>query len=238
MRSSRTASAAFWSDRRRATRPRWRRPPVRAGRGPGNGRGGQTAHPHAFFVAEQRRTGAADVTAERGGHAWTMTPNGWNWRATFIKRALWLEVLRRAGADGAAGQRPGRRTPCAAASRFCSAAAARPRCALWPSFCAQAAGTSARRSAAKSAICPACSRPTTIRCAASCELYTACAHSADLLALWDVGAERQVIRGCQGTQFAKLRALSLITTPTRGARRWRQARAGRTPVPGYDPAPV
>ena len=60
---------------------------VARGRGPGNGRGGQTAHPHAFFVAEQRRTGAANVTAERGGHAWTMTPNGWNWRATLYKGA-------------------------------------------------------------------------------------------------------------------------------------------------------
>lgn len=41
-----------------------------------------------------------------------------------------------------------------------------------------------------------------------CRLYVDCARTADLLALWDVGAEREVIRGCgQGTAFTKLRAL-------------------------------
>ena len=40
-----------------------------------------------------------------------------------------------------------------------------------------------------------------------CELYVSCAQSADLLALWDVGAEREVIRGCRNTAFCKLRAL-------------------------------
>lgn len=40
-----------------------------------------------------------------------------------------------------------------------------------------------------------------------CETYLDAAHSADLLALWDVGAEREVIKGCQNTQFTALRAL-------------------------------
>ena len=40
-----------------------------------------------------------------------------------------------------------------------------------------------------------------------CKLYTSCAQGADLLALWDVGAERQVIDGCHGTRFTQLRAL-------------------------------
>ena len=56
-----------------------------------------------------------------------------------------------------------------------------------------------------------------------CELYIACAHSADLLALWDVGAERQVIRGCRSTQFAKLRALEPYYHPNP----WSAALAGR-----------
>ena len=45
----------------------------------------------------------------------------------------------------------------------------------------------------------------TLRC--FCELYIRCAQQADLLALWDVGAERQVIRGCTNTRFTQLRAL-------------------------------
>ena len=56
-----------------------------------------------------------------------------------------------------------------------------------------------------------------------CELYTACARSADLLALWDVGAERQVIPGCRGTQGAKLRALEPYYHPNP----WSAALAGR-----------
>lgn len=40
-----------------------------------------------------------------------------------------------------------------------------------------------------------------------CERYIRCAQQADLLALWDVGAERQVIRGCTYTAFTQLRAL-------------------------------
>ena len=53
-----------------------------------------------------------------------------------------------------------------------------------------------------------------------CRTYIDCAHTADLLALWNVGAEREVIKGCaKTTRFAKLR-WSPTTTPTRGARRW------------------
>ena len=41
-----------------------------------------------------------------------------------------------------------------------------------------------------------------------CRLYTEAAHTADLLALWNVGAEREVIRGCaETTRYSKLRAL-------------------------------
>ena len=41
-----------------------------------------------------------------------------------------------------------------------------------------------------------------------CRTYIDCAHTADLLALWNVGAEREVIKGCaKTTRFAKLRAL-------------------------------
>lgn len=40
-----------------------------------------------------------------------------------------------------------------------------------------------------------------------CAQYIEAAHSADLLALWDVGAERAVIRGCEHTRFTALRAL-------------------------------
>lgn len=56
-----------------------------------------------------------------------------------------------------------------------------------------------------------------------CELYTGCAQAADLLALWDVGAERQVIRGCRGTVFTRLRALE----PYYHAQPWSAALAGR-----------
>lgn len=56
-----------------------------------------------------------------------------------------------------------------------------------------------------------------------CDLYVRCAQSADLLALWDVGAERQVIRGCQGTRFTRLRALE----PYYHARPWSAALAGK-----------
>ena len=56
-----------------------------------------------------------------------------------------------------------------------------------------------------------------------CERYVACAQSADLLALWDVGAEREVIRGCRGTTFAKLRALE----PYYHQNPWSSALAGK-----------
>ena len=40
-----------------------------------------------------------------------------------------------------------------------------------------------------------------------CRLYVKTAQSAELLALWNVGAEREVIRGCDATRFTELRAL-------------------------------
>ena len=40
-----------------------------------------------------------------------------------------------------------------------------------------------------------------------CECYLDAAHDADLLALWDVGAERQIIKGCMHARFTRLRAL-------------------------------
>lgn len=56
-----------------------------------------------------------------------------------------------------------------------------------------------------------------------CNLYVDCAQGADLLALWDVGAERQVIRGCRGTLFTQLRALE----PYYHAQPWSEALAGK-----------
>ncbi len=57
-----------------------------------------------------------------------------------------------------------------------------------------------------------------------CRLYVDCAHSADLLALWDVGAEREVIRGCRDTTaFTKLRALEPYYHPNP----WSAALAGK-----------
>ena len=56
-----------------------------------------------------------------------------------------------------------------------------------------------------------------------CKLYTSCAQGADLLALWDVGAERQVIDGCHGTRFTQLRALE----PYYYANPWSAALAGK-----------
>ena len=51
-----------------------------------------------------------------------------------------------------------------------------------------------------------------------CKLYTSCAQGADLLALWDVGAERQVIDGCHGTRFTQ--RWNHIIMPTPGAPHW------------------
>ncbi|MDD4849069.1 MAG: hypothetical protein PHO10_00050 [Gemmiger sp.] len=58
-----------------------------------------------------------------------------------------------------------------------------------------------------------------------CEAYAAAAQGAALLALWDVGAERQVIAGCQPalTKFATLRALE----PYYHERPWSAALAGK-----------
>lgn len=56
-----------------------------------------------------------------------------------------------------------------------------------------------------------------------CEAYIRCAQNADMLALWDVGAEREVIRGCQSTIFTKLRALE----PYYHRNPWSAALAGK-----------
>ena len=57
-----------------------------------------------------------------------------------------------------------------------------------------------------------------------CRLYTEAAHTADLLALWNVGAEREVIRGCaETTRYAKLRALEPYYHP----HPWSAALAGK-----------
>ena len=56
-----------------------------------------------------------------------------------------------------------------------------------------------------------------------CELYIKAAHSADMLALWDVGAEREVIRGCGHTRFTALRALEPYYHP----HPWSAALAGK-----------
>lgn len=56
-----------------------------------------------------------------------------------------------------------------------------------------------------------------------CALYTDCVQQADLLALWDVGAERAVIAGCRNTRFARLRALEPYYHP----HPWSAALAGK-----------
>ena len=57
-----------------------------------------------------------------------------------------------------------------------------------------------------------------------CRTYIECAHTADLLALWNVGAEREVIKGCaKTTRFAKLRALEPYYHP----HPWSAALAGK-----------
>ena len=56
-----------------------------------------------------------------------------------------------------------------------------------------------------------------------CRLYVKTAQSAELLALWNVGAEREVIRGCDATRFTELRALE----PYYHARPWSTALAGK-----------
>ena len=56
-----------------------------------------------------------------------------------------------------------------------------------------------------------------------CRTYVKAAQNAELLALWNVGAERQVIRDCDGTRFTELRALE----PYYHARPWSAALAGK-----------
>lgn len=56
-----------------------------------------------------------------------------------------------------------------------------------------------------------------------CKLYIRTAQSAELLALWNVGAEREVIRGCDATRFTELRALE----PYYHTRPWSAALAGK-----------
>ena len=72
-----------------------------------------------------------------------------------------------------------------------------------------------------------------------CELYVSCAQSADLLALWDVGAEREVIRGCRNTAFCKLRALEPYYHPhPLEQRSGGQKGAGWCILQKHHPAPV
>ena len=57
-----------------------------------------------------------------------------------------------------------------------------------------------------------------------CRLYTEAAHTADLLALWNVGAEREVVRGCgSATRYTRLRALEPYYHP----HPWSAALAGK-----------
>ena len=57
-----------------------------------------------------------------------------------------------------------------------------------------------------------------------CRTYMDCAHTADLLALWNVGAEREVVRGCgSATRYTKLRALEPYYHP----HPWSAALAGK-----------
>ena len=57
-----------------------------------------------------------------------------------------------------------------------------------------------------------------------CRTYIECAHTADLLALWNVGAEREVVRGCgPATCYTKLRALEPYYHP----HPWSAALAGK-----------
>lgn len=56
-----------------------------------------------------------------------------------------------------------------------------------------------------------------------CETYIEAAHAADLLALWDVGAEKQVAAGCTHAAFTRLRALE----PYYHKNPWSAALAGR-----------
>ena len=57
-----------------------------------------------------------------------------------------------------------------------------------------------------------------------CRTYIDCAHTADLLALWNVGAEREVVRGCgPATCYTRLRALEPYYHP----HPWSAALAGK-----------
>lgn len=57
-----------------------------------------------------------------------------------------------------------------------------------------------------------------------CRTYVDCAHTADLLAVWNVGAEREVVRGCgPNTRYTKLRALEPYYHP----HPWSAALAGK-----------
>lgn len=57
-----------------------------------------------------------------------------------------------------------------------------------------------------------------------CRTYIECAHTADLLALWNVGAEREVVRGCgPATRYTRLRALEPYYHP----HPWSAALAGK-----------
>lgn len=56
-----------------------------------------------------------------------------------------------------------------------------------------------------------------------CEYYLHSIHDADILALWDVGAERRAVSGCCNTTFTRLRALE----PYYHSQPWSAALAGK-----------
>lgn len=56
-----------------------------------------------------------------------------------------------------------------------------------------------------------------------CEYYLHSIHDADILALWDVGAERRAVEGCCNTTFTRLRALE----PYYHQNPWSAALAGK-----------
>ena len=69
-----------------------------------------------------------------------------------------------------------------------------------------------------SAICPASFPPTMPRWTNSAASTSRLRRAPELLALWNVGAEREVIRGCDATRFTELRALgALLPRHARGA---------------------
>lgn len=72
-----------------------------------------------------------------------------------------------------------------------------------------------------------------------CRLYVKTAQSAELLALWNVGAEREVIRGCDVTPLYRAARLgALLPRPPVERRPRGQTGARRASVPPHDFSPV